>query len=60
MPPGDPETQARTLWRKAIDAEVNQDFREAVQCYELIQKLPEDVQPTGVKVRLKLARDKLK
>jgi hypothetical protein len=56
----DPETQARTLWRKAIDAEINQDFREAVSCYEQIQKLPADVQPPGLEVRLALAKKLLK
>ena len=60
LPAGDPETQARTLWRQAIDAEANQDFLEAVQCYDLIKKLPEDVQPPGIDVRLKMARKQLK
>jgi hypothetical protein len=52
----DPVDQARTLWRKAIDAEGNQDFVEAVKCYEKIKKLPADVQPAGLEVRLELAK----
>ncbi len=52
----DPVEQARTLWRKAIDAEGNQDFVEAVKCYEKIKKLPADVQPAGLEVRLAQAK----
>ncbi|HEX8525258.1 MAG TPA: hypothetical protein VF669_23605 [Tepidisphaeraceae bacterium] len=52
----DPVERARELWRKAIDAEGNQDFVEAVKCYEQIKKLPADAQPEGVDVRLELAR----
>jgi hypothetical protein len=52
----DPEEQARTLWRKAIDAEVNQDYVEAVACYEKIKKLPADVQPFGIDLRLEQAK----
>jgi hypothetical protein len=52
----DPEEQARTLWRKAIDAEVNQDYVEAVACYEKIKKLPADVQPWGLDIRLEQAK----
>jgi hypothetical protein len=52
----DPEEQARTLWRKAIDAEVNQDYVEAVACYEKIKKLPADVQPFGIDLRLDQAK----
>jgi len=55
-PPVDPAEAVRTLWRKAIDAEQNQDFVEAVKCYQLIKKLPADVQPEGLDVRLELAK----
>ncbi len=60
LPAGDPEEQARTLWRKAIDAEVNQDYVEAVKCYEQIKKLPADVHPWGLDVRLEQARKLMK
>jgi hypothetical protein len=60
MPAGDPEEQARTLWRKAIDAEINQDYVEAVACYEKIKKLPADVHPRGLDVRLEQARKLVK
>ena len=60
MPDGTAEEQAGILWRRAIDAEVNQDFVEAVECYELIKTLPSDVQPWGLDVRLDLARKKAK
>jgi hypothetical protein len=55
----DPVEQARTLWRKAIDAEANQDFVEAVKCYGQIKKLPADVQPAGLEVRLELAKKQM-
>lgn len=51
-----PYDQAKDLWRRAIDAEANQDFVEAVNCYEQIKKLPADVQPWGLEVRLDQAR----
>ena len=57
---GDPVDQARSLWRKAIDAEANQDFALAVKCYEQIKKLPDDVQPAGLEVRLEQARKQTK
>jgi hypothetical protein len=60
MPSGDPEQQARTLWRRAMAAEANQDYREAVQCYEMIKKLPEDVRPLGLDTNLAMAKRMLK
>jgi hypothetical protein len=48
--------EAKRLWGKAIDAEANQDFVEAVNCYEKIRALPADVHPPGLEVRLELAR----
>jgi len=59
-PAGDPADQARMLWRKAIDAERNQDYVEAVSCYEQIKKLPADVQPWGLDVHLEQARKLVK
>ena len=56
----DPYDRARELWSKAIDAEANQDYVEAVRCYEEIQKLPPDVQPRALPVRLDLARKLMK
>jgi hypothetical protein len=56
MPTGTPEEQSRTLWGRAIDAEANQDYVEAVECYELIRTLPRDVQPWGLDVRLEQAK----
>jgi hypothetical protein len=50
------EDEARRLWRLAFDAEQNQDFVEAVSLYEQIKKLPPSVHPTGLEVRLSLAR----
>ena len=55
-PAVDPVEQARTLWRQAIDAEIGGKFREAVRCYEQIKKLPADVQPEGLDVRLEQAK----
>jgi hypothetical protein len=55
-PTVDPVDQARALWRSAIDAEGKEDFREAIRCYEQIKKLPADVQPDGLEVRLEMAR----
>lgn len=60
LPPGDPEEQARILRLRAIDAEDNQDFREAVNLYELIKKLPADVQPRDIDIRLEQAKKMLK
>jgi len=56
----DPAEKARVLWRKAIDAEANQDFVEAVNCYEQIKKLPGDVQQEGLDLRLDLAKKQAK
>jgi hypothetical protein len=55
-PAADPAEQARTLFRKAIDAENEQDYVEAVRCYEQIKKLPVDSRGMGVDVRLEQAR----
>ncbi|MEA2734618.1 MAG: hypothetical protein QOE14_1069, partial [Humisphaera sp.] len=54
------EDEARRLWRLAIDAEQNQDFVEAVACYEQIKKLPRDVHPSGLEMRLSLAKKLMK
>ena len=54
------EDEARRLWRLAIDAEQNQDFVEAVSCYEKIKKLPNEVHPRGLDVRLSLAKKLMK
>ena len=59
-PAVDPVEQARTLWRKAIDSEISGDFREAVKCYEQIKKLPTDVQPEGLDLRLEQAKKQIK
>jgi hypothetical protein len=48
--------ESKRLWIKAIDAEANQDFVEAVSCYEQIKKLPADVHPAGLDVNLDRAR----
>jgi hypothetical protein len=58
-PAVDPIEEARRLWSKAIDAEANKDFVEAVKCYEQIKKLPADAQPAGVDVRLEMAKKQL-
>jgi hypothetical protein len=53
--------EEKLLWSKAIDAEANQDYVEAVRCYEEIKQLPREVQrPLGLEVRLELARRKMK
>jgi hypothetical protein len=54
------ETEARKLWGLAFEAEQNQDYVEAVSCYEKIKKLPGDVHPLGLEVRLSLAKKLMK
>jgi hypothetical protein len=51
--------QVRTFWRAAIDAEGKQDYVLAVKNYELIKKLPRDLWPQGLDVRLNQARKQL-
>jgi hypothetical protein len=52
--------EEKLLWGKAIDAEANQDYVEAVRCYEEIKLLPVEVQPPALDVRLELARRRIK
>jgi hypothetical protein len=52
--------EEKRLWSKAIDAEANQDFVEAVRCYEEIEQLPREVHPPALSVRLELARRQVK
>jgi TPR repeat protein len=61
QPPTDPEAalaEARTLWRNAIDAEVKGDYASAVRLYEQIRRLPPDVWPPGLDMRLTAARQR--
>ncbi len=58
-PEVDPVDEAHMLWSKAIDAEANKDFVEAVKCYEKIKKLPAHAQPAGVDLRLQMAKKQL-
>ncbi|MEO6435384.1 MAG: hypothetical protein ABIP55_06435, partial [Tepidisphaeraceae bacterium] len=48
--------EARRLFGRALDAEENQDYVEAVRCYEEIKRLPVDARAMGVDVRLERAR----
>jgi hypothetical protein len=48
--------QARTLYNQGIDAEQHVDFTAAVKSYEKIMKLPREVWPTDLELRLRLAR----
>lgn len=48
--------EARQLLGKALDAEENQDYVEAVRCYEAIKRLPVDARAMGIDVRLARAR----
>jgi hypothetical protein len=52
--------EEKRLWSKAIDAEANQDYVEAVRCYEEIKLLPSEVHPRALEVRLDLARRLMK
>jgi hypothetical protein len=56
----DPYERERELWVKAIDAEANQDYVEAVRCYEEIKKLPPEVQPPALNVNLERAKRLMK
>lgn len=58
-PPVDPAmmlAQARTLWNQAMDAEGKEDYSTAIQIYEKIKQLPNDVWPGGLQIRIDLAR----
>jgi hypothetical protein len=48
--------EEKRLWSKAIDAEANQDYVEAVRCYEEIQQLPAEVQPRALQLYLDMAK----
>jgi outer membrane biosynthesis protein TonB len=52
----DDSDKARALYIKGIDAEQQVDFAGAAKCYEQIMKLPREVWPTDVEVRLRLVR----
>jgi beta-lactamase regulating signal transducer with metallopeptidase domain/protein involved in polysaccharide export with SLBB domain len=51
--------RARELWRNAIDAEAEQDYARAIRYLEAIKKLPADVQPPTLDVRLNWARHQI-
>jgi hypothetical protein len=53
----DPIDQSRMLLRNAIDSEAAGDFTAAVGYYEQIKRLPPDVWPGGLQIRLDLARE---
>jgi hypothetical protein len=55
----DPVDQARALWSHAIDAEAKQDYPEAIKFYEQIKKLPQNVWPAGLEIRLAAAKRQL-
>ena len=48
--------QARTLYRQAIDAEAKRDANEAVRLYEKVKRLPREVWPGDLEIRLERAR----
>jgi hypothetical protein len=50
------QREARRLLSAALDAEGNQDYVEAVRCYEAIKRLPVDARAMGVELRLERAR----
>jgi hypothetical protein len=51
-----PYMQSKVLWGKAIDAEINQDYVEAVKCYEQIKKLPDEYHQNDLELRLARAK----
>lgn len=52
--------QARTLYRQAIDAEAKRDSSEAVRLYEKVKRLPREVWPGDLEIRLERARRAVK
>ena len=54
--PSEAYAEARRLLGKALDAEENQDYVEAVRCYEAIKRLPVDARAMGIDVRIQRAR----
>jgi hypothetical protein len=58
-PPQSNYEKAKTLWLKAIDAEVKKDYAEAVRCYEEIKKLDKSVWPKTLDMRLDEAKRQL-
>jgi hypothetical protein len=52
-------TRAITLFRAAIEAEAREEFDVAVKYYEDIKKLPQEVWPGGLQIRLDRAKKRL-
>ncbi len=52
--------RVREHWRNALDAEAMQDFPEAIQHYQQIQKLPKSVWPANLELRLQQARKQVR
>jgi hypothetical protein len=44
--------KSKLLWGKAIDAEINQDYVEAVKCYKQIKALPDEYHQNDLELRL--------
>lgn len=62
MSSADQLDQARTLYRQAIDAERKRpaEYAEAVRLYEKVKKLPREVWPGDLEIRLERARRAMK
>jgi hypothetical protein len=59
--PADPAatlSKARQLWGDAIDAEAKHDFVGAAKLLEEIKRLPSDVWPGGLDIRLKFVQSR--
>jgi hypothetical protein len=56
--PADALDKARKLWGQAIDAEAAHDFVGAAKLLEEIKRLPSDVWPGGLDLRLKLLQNR--
>lgn len=60
QPVMDPSDQSRQWWGQALDAEARGQYADAVQLYEKIKLLPQNVWPINLELKLQQARDQLK
>jgi hypothetical protein len=57
---GDYSEKIRQLWIAAIDAEGNNNYRQAVQLYEEIQQYPRDQWPVSLELRLEQVKRQIR